>query len=134
MTDGPEGKNCVRTTTYHAFALFKPHRSKASLRVETEGTSPLALSATASKGDGELVLSFVNPQADTDMQIDCALHGVSAKAGTAQIVQDPDPTAYNSFEQPNRVVPRALPVNVEASRVQLDLPRLSVATVVLRTA
>ena len=34
LTDGPEGKNCVRTTTYYAFMLFKPHRGKTAVRVE----------------------------------------------------------------------------------------------------
>lgn len=28
FTDGPEVKNCIRTTTYYAFALFKTHRGK----------------------------------------------------------------------------------------------------------
>jgi len=34
LTDGPEGKNCVRTTTYYAFMLFKAHRGKTAVRVE----------------------------------------------------------------------------------------------------
>ena len=33
LTDGPEGKNCVRTTTYYAFMLFKPHRGKTAVPV-----------------------------------------------------------------------------------------------------
>jgi alpha-N-arabinofuranosidase len=130
LTDGPEGKNCVRTTTYHAFALFKPHRSKTSVKVESD--DPSALSATASKNDRELVLSFVNPQAEADLQVDCELHGVAVKDGTAQILQNPDLNAYNSFDEPNRVVPRAQPVQVEGARVRMDLPRLSVATAILR--
>jgi len=32
LTDGPEGKNCVRTTTYYAFMLFKAHRGKTAVR------------------------------------------------------------------------------------------------------
>ena len=38
LTDGPTGQNCVKTTTYHAFALFKPHRSKTAVKVESGGT------------------------------------------------------------------------------------------------
>ncbi len=134
LTDGPEGKNCVRTTTYHAFALFKPHRGKKSVRLETEDAAPLALSATASKSDGEMVLSFVNPQYETDVQVECTLHGVTPREGTAQVLQHTDMNAYNSFEEPNRVVPRAQRVVVEGDRVRFDLPRLAVATVVLKTA
>src|SRR6185437_499618 len=37
LTDGPEGKNCVRTANYWAFLLFKGHRSKTALKVEYDG-------------------------------------------------------------------------------------------------
>ena len=37
LTDGPEGRNCVRTTSYYAFMLFKPHRSKTAVHVEYDG-------------------------------------------------------------------------------------------------
>jgi alpha-N-arabinofuranosidase len=51
LTDGPEGKNCVRTTSYHAFMLFKPHRGKMALRVEADGNRiPAAL--TGGRGGG----------------------------------------------------------------------------------
>src|SRR6266700_780774 len=51
----PEGKSCIRTTTYHAFALFKPHRSKTAVRIETQDSSPLGISVSASRAEKELV-------------------------------------------------------------------------------
>src|SRR5579859_2805312 len=48
LTDGPEGSNCIRTTTYYAFQLFKPHRGKTAIRVENTDSSPLAPSVSAS--------------------------------------------------------------------------------------
>ena len=134
LTDGPEGEHCVRTTTYYAYALFKPHRSKTAVQAETEDSSPLGLSVSASKGDRDLVLSFVNPRPDTDMQIDCSLRGSSAKEASAEILHDQDFNAYNSFDNPNRIVPKQNPVRVEGSRIQLDLPRLSVATLTVQLA
>jgi alpha-N-arabinofuranosidase len=134
LTDGPEGEHCVRTTTYYAYALFKPHRSQTAVRVETEDSSPLGLSMSASRGDRDLVLSFVNPRPDTEMQIDCSLRGSSAKEASAEILHDQDFNAYNSFDNPNRIVPKQHPVRVAGSRIQLDLPRLSVATVTVQLA
>src|SRR5437867_13260267 len=64
ITDGPEGNSCVRTTTYHAFALFKAHRMRSAVRVETQDSSPMGVSVSASKGEKELVVSFVNPRHD----------------------------------------------------------------------
>ncbi|HUY14820.1 MAG TPA: alpha-L-arabinofuranosidase C-terminal domain-containing protein [Terriglobia bacterium] len=132
LTDGPEGRNCVRTSTYYTFALFKPHRSKTAVRVEAGGTSPLGLSVSASKSDRELVVSLVNPHHDDDMQVDCTLHGFKARGAAAQILHDPDLNAYNGFDHPDRLVPKSHPVALEGSSVKMDLPRLSVATVTLQ--
>jgi alpha-N-arabinofuranosidase len=134
LSDGPTGEHCVRTTTYHAFSLFKPHRSQRAVRTEAENSSPLGLSASASKSEKQLVISLVNPRGDADLQVECTLAGSSAKTGTAQILHDNDLNACNSFEQPDRVAPRSHPVQVTGSKVQIDLPRLSVATVILQTA
>jgi alpha-N-arabinofuranosidase len=134
LTDGPEGQNCVRTTTYFAFELFKPHRNKTSVKVETDASSGVDLSVSASKKDQDLVISFVNPYNDRDLHVDCALRGATAMQGAAQILHHADLNAFNSFDDPGHVVPGSLPVAVEGARVQLDLPRLSVATVTLRTA
>ncbi|HKD92732.1 MAG TPA: alpha-L-arabinofuranosidase C-terminal domain-containing protein, partial [Terriglobales bacterium] len=134
LTDGPTGERCVRTTTYHAFTLFKAHRGQNSVKVETEDGAPLGLSASASKSAGQVVVSLVNPTGDADWQIEGTLRGVSAKSATARILHDPDLNAYNSFDQPDRVTPRSHPVRIEGGRLMMDLPRLSVATVVVQTA
>ena len=134
LTDGPEGKSCIRTTSYHAFALFKPHRSKIAVRVETQDSSPLGLSVSASKAEKELVITFVNPRHDADVEIDCTIHGTTAREAKAQILHDADWNACNTFENPNRVSLQAHPVAVEGSRLRMDLPRLAVATVTFKTA
>jgi alpha-N-arabinofuranosidase len=134
LTDGPTGERCVRTTTYHAFALFKAHRSQRAVRVETDNSSPMGLSASASKGDKRLVVSLVNPRHDADLQVECTLTGGTAKGGTAQILHDSDLNACNSFEQPNRVTPKSHPVQVNESTIKVDLPRLSLATLTLQLA
>jgi len=133
LTDGPEGKSCIRTSTYHAFALFKPHRSKTAVRVETQDSSPLAVSVSASKAQNELVVSFVNPRHDADFEIDCTLQGSTAREAKAVILHDPDWNACNTFENPNRLLPQPHTVTLDGSRLRMDLPRLSVATVTVRT-
>jgi alpha-L-arabinofuranosidase len=134
LTDGPEGKSCIQTTTYHAFALFKPHRSKTAVRVDTQDSSPSGLSVSASKTERELVVTFVNPRHDADIEIDCTIQGSTVREAKAQILHDPDWNACNTFENPNRVVLRSHAVAVEGSGLRMDLPRLSVATVTLKTA
>jgi alpha-N-arabinofuranosidase len=129
VTDGPQGEHCIRTATYYAFSLFKPHRTKTAVRVESDGAS--GLSVSASKSDKELVVTFVNARHDADLQVECAVRGASAATGAAQVLHDAEWNACNSFDQPDRVVPKPLPLRVDGARIQLDLPRLSLATAVL---
>jgi alpha-N-arabinofuranosidase len=107
-----------------------PREPKSALRVETEDPSPLGLSLSASKSDKELVVTFVNPRHDSDLQVECSLKGAVADGGTSQLLRDADWNACNSFDNPDRVVPRPQPVKVSGSKKQFDLPRLSVTTVV----
>lgn len=134
ITDGPEGRECVRTTTYYAFQLFKAHRDRMAVRVESDDTSPLGVSVSASKDEGSVVLSFVNPSADAALHVDAALHDRSGKSVTATILHDADLNACNSFDTPNRIVPKPHPVRIEGASVLMELPPLSVATVVVKTA
>jgi alpha-N-arabinofuranosidase len=134
LTDGPEGANCIRTTTYYAFALFKPHRGNTAVRVETDNASPLGISISASKLANTLVLTLVNPSLDADASVVCSLRASRAFGGSAQVLHDGDPNAANTFEQADRVVPKPLPIQVESDRVRLEVPRLSLATVMLSTA
>jgi alpha-N-arabinofuranosidase len=148
MTDGPEGKNCVRTTTYYAFILFKAHRGKTAVPVDgdvargtfipgngeipTNYTPPVPdLSISASRKGSELVVSLVNPRTGEDMEVECALRGARAKRGRAQILHDADLNAYNSFEHPDRVTIRPHEVGLEPGRLRIMLPAMSVATVTL---
>ena len=153
LTDGPTGKTAIRTTTYWAFMLFKPHRGKTALRVETDapplplepgrggrgGRGPQAeqipgLSLSASRQGSELIATFVNPRHDTDMAVDCSLHGASARQARAQILHDSDLNACNSFDHPDRLTPKPHDVAAEGSSIRLTLPAMSVATVTVQLA
>ena len=140
---------------YYAFMLFKPHRPKTAVRVETDAAPrlepaagrggggrggqqqpepPPDLSLSASRQGSEMVLTFVNPRHDVDMDVDCALRGASARQGKAQILHDADINAYNSFDNPDRIVIKPHEVSAEGARVRITLPSMSVATVTLQLA
>jgi len=129
LTDGPEGRKCVRTTTYHAFMLFKPHRDNTAVRVEKDSSDTSGLSVSASKKGSEVVVSFVNPHSSGDVQVDCELAGTAAKKATAEILHHADLNAFNSFENPDAISPKPHPVSVEGSRLHLVAPALSVITI-----
>ncbi len=120
---------CVRTPAYYAFELLKPHRGKTSLHVENGDAGALGLSVSASRKEKELVLTLVNPKHDAGMRVNCALSGASAVSGKGRILHDADFNACNTFENPDRIVPRDHPVTVGRVEIGIDLPPLAIVTV-----
>jgi len=125
---------CIRTTSYYAFDLLKAHRSKTAVRVESGDSSPLGLSVSASRKDRDLVLTLVNPKHDAGIKVNCALSGVAAASGKARILHDADFNACNTFENPERIVPRDHVVKVEGSQLGVELPPMSICTVLATLA
>ena len=149
LTDGPEGKNCIRTSTYWAFMLFKPHRGKTAVRVEADGNrlpaptgggrggppeAPPDLSVSASRQAGELVVSLVNPRHDVDMDVECAIRGAAAHGVRAQILHDADLNACNTFDHPDRLGIKPHEAAVDGGSLKITLPALSVATVTVQVS
>jgi alpha-L-arabinofuranosidase len=114
--------------------LLKAHRGKTAVRVETEDSSPLGLSVSASLLGKELALTAVNPKHDVSIRVNCVLAGSTAAAASARILQHDDYNACNTFDAPDRIVPRDHPVAVDGSRITLDLPPLAIATALIRLA
>lgn len=147
MTDGPEGKNCVRTTSYYAFMMFKPHRGATAVQVEYDGMRAVMdagrggrggasdpspeLSMSASKRGSQMVATLVNPRHDLAMDVDCALRDATAKSGSATLLHDADLNAYNSFDNPDKVMIKPHEVAVNGASFRIALPAMSVATVTL---
>jgi alpha-N-arabinofuranosidase len=131
ITDGPEGKRCVPTTTYYAFLLFKEHRGNTAVYTESDNDDPLAVSISATKAEGKLVVSLVNPKDSEEATAECVLHGVTPRNVTARILHHADRNAANSFDAPDTITPKAHPARIQAGMLVVDLPPLSVVTVVV---
>jgi alpha-L-arabinofuranosidase len=62
------------------------------------------------------------------------LRGVAAKSATAQILHNADRNAANTFDTPDTVTPQPHGAQIDAGRLVVDLPPLSVVTVTVETA
>ena len=125
---------CIRTSTYYAFELEKPHRGNQALKVEVENPAPLGLSVSASRKGSEIVATLVNPKHDAAMAVECTLAGAGAVEAHARILHHDDYNACNTFSQPDVIVPRPHPVDAKGSKISMELPPLSVATATVRVA
>lgn len=128
LTDGPEGKSSVRTTTYHAFMLFKAHRGNMSVMTRTDSDSPRSVSLSASRNDQSLVVSLVNPSATKAVTVRCKISGFASARVSGQMLHSNDLNAYNSFEQPDLLHPTTFSPRLEDGVLIAELPPLSVAT------
>jgi len=127
-----DGERCVRTTTYYAFELLKPHRGGAALQAHCERPGPLGLSVSASRQADRLALTLVNPKHDAGVKVACTLAAGSASEARARILHHPDFNAANTFASPNLIVPRDHPVEASGAALRLELPPLSVLTLTAR--
>jgi alpha-L-arabinofuranosidase len=66
------------------------------------------------------------------MKVACSLSGAKATSGSARVLYNQDLNACNTFEDPDRVVPRECSVNIDGAVVGLDLPPMSIVTAVLQ--
>ncbi len=127
-----DGNHCVRTTTYYAYELLKPHRGKYSVRVENEHEGPNELSVSASRQGRQLIVTLVNPKHDQALRVECSVAGAAPAGAAARIIHHPDFNAANTFEQPDLITPSAHPAALSGSGLTIELPPLSVATVEVR--
>ncbi len=79
-------------------------------------------------------VTVVNPKHDTALAVDCALAREKIALAKARILHHRDWNACNTFEDPHQVVPREHPVSAEGSSVRVDLPPLSIVTVIAEWA
>lgn len=102
-----QGDQIVKTPTWYLFELYKPHQNAQAVPVEYEkgeccytdkGFVP-ALSVSASRKDGALTVSLVNPSLDKDQKIDLDWDTIGGKKAnvSARILTAASINDYNDF-------------------------------------
>ena len=125
------------TPTYHLFHLYAPHRGAAAVRaefdsMETHEALPL-LSASASKKDGQLIVSLSNRHKNEAKEITLSLRGASVSGGTLRTLYGA-PAAHNTADQPDTVGITEQALDAHGETLTLTLPACSVQTLTLKLA
>jgi len=133
----------VLTPTYHVFRMFRVHQGAALLNTdlrcedyEFSGKKIPAISASASMdNEGRMHVTIANLNPHKEIILTCPVIGGTFKTVTGEILTSGEMTAYNSFEDPEKVKPAVfsgyklkegiLTVNMPAkSVVVLELTKL----------
>ena len=131
-----DGDRMLLTPTYHVFDLLQGHMDGAVLPCLTScGELPNGLkqiTASASEKDGTVTVSLANLSMTEAEEVTLRTDGLRAGQCEARILTD-EVHAFNTFEEPERVMPKALELKPEADgTVQLRVPPCSVISASFR--
>jgi alpha-N-arabinofuranosidase len=127
-----DGSACVRTPTYHAFALHRPHMGAEALRVEAQSdtagpTGRPAITATASSRGSSTAVTILNRDYRRPLPVTIRVAG---RVTASTVVAADSPDAVNSPAQPDRVAPRPLAVDDRGhGSFSVTMPPCSIATI-----
>ncbi|RSM59812.1 hypothetical protein DMB66_26550 [Actinoplanes sp. ATCC 53533] len=136
-----DGEALVLTPSYHVFAMNKDHQDADSLAVRlpapppvrrVAGTDLATFHATASRRDGQVLISLTNLDADRGLAVELDLRGAHLGTPTATVLTAESLTAHNTPQDPRAVRPRALDeARIEGGLLRVQLPPHAFATVQL---
>lgn len=104
----------IVTPNYHVFDMYKDHMGGESLRtlIEAPGVgyerngrpaTIWGLNGSASRREGAITLTLVNPSLDQPREAEVTLRGARAASFSTRTLRTEKPDAHNSFEQPDAV-------------------------------
>ena len=123
------------TPTYHVMEMYNVHQDARLLKLQftspdyVHGNAKLpAISASASVDSLKKVhISLVNIDAAKSHEINFALDHSNYKSVTARILESGKLQDHNSFEQPQKVMPKTFTsVRLQGNRIQMTIPPFSV--------
>jgi alpha-N-arabinofuranosidase len=114
--------------------MFKPHQGATSIPVQL--TTPdyqmgdekiPAVSASASKKDGKIHVSFSNCDPNRSITVTCKLAGVTSTSVTGRVLTAPAIDSHNTFDKPDTVKPATFDgAKIAGDTLTVTLPSKSV--------
>ena len=134
----------ARTPVYYAFEMYRPHMGArlVPMRVQAPelsvevlaGTAKLAgIHGSASIRDERLCVTLTNPSLDASVSTAIRLDGGGrVSEGRGRLLTHAEITATNTFDQPDNVTLRDLPVDVQGDAARVVIPKHAVVALELR--
>ncbi|MPQ33161.1 alpha-N-arabinofuranosidase [Clostridium estertheticum] len=130
-----QGDKIVLTPTYHIFKMYKVHQDAELLSTSLEcedyvnGDKSLPeLNVSASIDDkGITHVSLCNLSPNDEIEVTTELRGLVYSKVSGTILAADEMNAYNSFTDPNKVVPKEFKaVTIQNNKLSIVMPKMSV--------
>ena len=136
------GEEMVLTPTYYVFKMYKPHQDAEFVPAEYDtsvistndkGEVP-SLSVTASRKDGALTVSLVNPSYDKAQKVRLDFDFAPSEVLSAEILSSAGSVNdINDFGQEPKVFTRPLDgVTLKGGALELEMPGASIVTITVK--
>jgi len=131
----------ILTPTYHVMEMYNVHQDATLLPVSVTSNKYIldkdtlnAISVSASKDkNGVTHVSLVNIDAAKAQSVSININGANYKTVTGRILTSEKLQNYNSFENPNKIVPAVFKgAQLNGSRLNLTIPPFSVVVLELK--
>lgn len=122
-----EGEKMIKTPTYHVFDLYKDHQDAE--RVATSTLESSNLTYTLSKKAEVTTISICNFDLEATEEVSFSFEE-GQKVVNARILQGADKQDHNTFEEPERVAPKAYQdYTLKDKELVVHLPPMSVLSI-----
>jgi alpha-N-arabinofuranosidase len=131
-----DARGILLRSSYYVFQMYKPCAGGFSISSEVnspklEGSNALSLDVATVRADNKRVYLFVVNRALQDLSCEVNIPDFNIKSSSSTILTAESIRSYNSFENPDVVVPKALKVNALGENFNFIFPKHSLSVLKL---
>lgn len=136
-----EGKKLIKTPTWHVFNMYKAHMDGEFLEsrvssniVGTDDAKLCAVSASASRKNGEYTVTLTNASLDEKktVSVDFSQFNGKIKSASAVILEGEKMNSMNTFDKPDAVCSKTCDAKINGNSVEVVLTPRSVLALTVK--
>jgi len=131
-----DNRGVLLRSTYFVYQIYKPCVGGSSILTQVdcpnlEDSTVLALDVAAVKASDNGVYLFVVNRALEELSSQISIPGFAVKSSSGTILTAESIKSYNTFENPETVIPREFEVNVSSEKFKISFPKHSLSVLLL---
>lgn len=132
-----DNRGVLLRSTYSVYQMYKPCAGGSSILAQVdcpniEDSNVYALDVAAVKTGENKIYLFVVNRALEDLACQISIPGFAVKSSSGTILTAESLKSYNSFENPNTIIPREFDVNVSGEEFKISFPKYSLSVLLLK--